>query len=80
MRMLVFPSMGGWGVRETVFVVLLKPYLEIEEAIAVSIAYYAVNLATSLLGGLILLTKGWPKVEWSRYFKSLEEQGELEES
>jgi uncharacterized membrane protein YbhN (UPF0104 family) len=64
---LVIPSVGGWGVRESVFIVLLRPYLAIEEAVAISIVYYAVGLATSLLGGFMLATKGWPDVDWSRF-------------
>jgi len=55
---MVLPSVGGWGVRETVFIVLLRPYLSLEEALAVSLLYYGITLATGLVGGIALIAGG----------------------
>ena len=46
--------------RETVFILLLKPYLSLEEALAVSLVYYGVTLVGSAAGGIAIAVRGWP--------------------
>ncbi|MCA9409835.1 MAG: flippase-like domain-containing protein [Candidatus Omnitrophica bacterium] len=55
---MLIPSVGGLGVREAVFVFFLRDRLSLEEALAVSLLYYAVSLVISGLGGIAMGMRG----------------------
>ncbi|MBK6767748.1 MAG: flippase-like domain-containing protein [Ardenticatenales bacterium] len=57
----MLPSIGGWGVREMGYQVVmgaLTPPVVADQALAVSILFQAVNLLVSAVGGVLYLLRG----------------------
>ena len=55
---MLVPSVGGLGVREAVFFFFLREQLSLEEALAVSLLYYAVSLVLTAMGGVAMGMRG----------------------
>ncbi len=58
---MLIPSVGGLGVREAVFYFFLREQLSLEEALAVSLLYYAVSLVLTAMGGIAMAMRGVSK-------------------
>ncbi len=58
---MLIPSVGGLGVREAVFYFFLREQLSLEEALAVSLLYYAVTLVLTAMGGIAMGMRGMSK-------------------
>lgn len=58
---MLIPSVGGLGVRETVFYFFLREQTSLQEALAVSLLYYAVSLILALFGGVAMGMRGLSK-------------------
>ena len=58
---MLIPSVGGLGVREAVFYFFRREQLSLEEALAVSLLYYAVSLVLTAMGGIAMAMRGVSK-------------------